>query len=411
MAATSSRRSLDWLNFFVAALQTGFGPFIPVFLAGAAWSPSEIGFALSVGSFTAMAGQLPAGALIDAIHDKRLAAGLAIVAIGASALLLALWPARYPVLLAEILHAFASCIANPAIAAITLAIVGHDAFGERVGANTRYASIGAASAAVLLGGAGWWIADRGPLLMTALLTFPTLGALLSVRVLTPRQSADTEEHAACLPPWKRRATGARSWHVFTEKGLLAFAACGALFQLANAAMLPFALDGLEHRNPGSGSGLVVSAAIIVPQLVAAALAPRLGRLAQEKGRRIVLLFGFAALPVRGILLAVLPGAGPLVAIQSLDGISGAVFGVMVPLLAADLTQRHGCLNLTIGAMGLAIGVGATVSTSVAGLITQNIGTQAALLVLAGFGVGAVALLWLVMPETRPLPATAAAQPA
>ncbi len=410
MDATSSQRSLNWLNFFVAALQTGFGPFIPVFLAGADWKPQDIGFALSVGSFAAMASQLPAGALVDALHDKRLAAGLAILGIGASALLLACWPSYGAVLVAEAVHGFASCIVNPAIASMTLAIVGHGAFGERVGTNTRYAAIGAAAAALLLGGAGWWIADRGPLLMTAMLTIPTLGAVFHVRTLRPREAAREDEHPACLHPRVRRASGARTWRVFAEHGLIAFLACAALYALADAAILPFALTQLDRGNTGGGS-LVVAGAIIIPQLVSAALAPWLGRIAQSKGRRTVLLLGFAALPLRGLLLAILPGVAPLLAAQSLDGISGAVFGVMIPLLAADLTQRHGGLNVTMAAMALAIGIGATVSTSFAGLMVQSLGTEAALLALALCGLCAVALLWWVMPETRPAPRMAAAQPA
>jgi MFS family permease len=410
MPATSSQTSLNWLNFFVAALQTGFGPFIPVFLAGAGWGPQEIGFALSVGSFTAMASQLPAGALVDAMHDKRLAAGLAILGVGASALLLAVWPSHAAVLVAEALHGFASCIITPAIASMTLAIVGHGAFGERVGTNTRYAAIGAAAAALLLGGAGWWIADRGPLLMTALLTIPTLGAVASVRVLRPRQTPRDDEHPACLHPRVRRESGARIWRVFTEHGLIAFLACAALYAVADAAILPFALTRL-HRPNGDGGSFVVAAAIIIPQLVSAAIAPWLGRIAQSRGRRTVLLLGFAALPLRGLLVAILPGVAPLLAVQSLDGISGAVFGVMIPLLAADLTRRHGGLNVTMAAMSLAIGLGATASTSFAGVIVQRLGTEAALLALAGCGLCAVALLWWVMPETRPAPGEAVAQPA
>jgi len=410
MAATSSQRSLNWLNFFVAALQTGFGPFIPVFLAGAGWRPQDIGFALSVGSFVAMASQLPAGALVDALHDKRLVAGLAIFCIGASALLLAFWPSYGAVLVAEALHGFASCVINPAIASMTLAIVGHGAFGERVGTNTRYAAIGSAAAALLLGGAGWWIADRGPLLMTALLTVPTLGAVVSVRVLRPRGTPRPDEHPACLHPRVRRSSGARTWRVFAEHGLIVFLACAALYSLADAAILPFALTRLDRGGMAAGS-FVVAAAIIIPQLVSAALAPWLGRVAQSRGRRTVLLLGFAALPLRGLLLAILPGVVPLLAAQSLDGISGAVFGIMIPLLAADLTQRHGGLNVTMAAMSLAIGIGATASTSFAGFIVQGLGTEAALLALAGSGLCAVALLWWVMPETRPAPRTAAAQPA
>ncbi|MBO0710203.1 MAG: MFS transporter [Acetobacteraceae bacterium] len=400
MSSPAGHRSLDWLNFFVAALQAGFGPFIPVYLAGAGWHAAEIGFVLSAGALAMMASQIPAGLLVDSLHEKRLAAGLGVLAIGLAALLLALWPERAPVLGAEIVHGFASCVVNPAIAAITLALVGHGAFGARVGANTRYAAIGAAAAALMLGLAGWWIADRGPLLMTALLTLPTLGALFSIGQIKTRPEEHAEHHAACRPPSVRRAAGARVWHLLSDRGLVAFAACAALFFLADAATLPFALEGLAQAD-GRKTDLVVSLAVIIPQLIAALFAPSFGRLAEQRGRRQVLLIGFAALPIRSVLLALMPGAIPLLVLQSLNGVSAAVFGIMVPLIAADLTPRHGYLNLAMGAIGLASGIGATLSTAVAGLIAERFGIAVTQLTLALFGLAATLLLWAAMPETHP----------
>jgi MFS family permease len=145
----------------------------------------------------------------------------------------------------------------------------------------------------------------------------------------------------------------------------------------------------------------VSAAIIVPQAVVVACSPWVGRLAQTFGRRPLLLIGFAALPVRGLLFATAPGAVPLVAMQLLDGVSATVFGLMMPLIAADLTRRTGYLNLAIGALGLAAGLGATASTTAAGVVADRFGAPAAFLGLAVIGFAAVALIWWMMPETRP----------
>ncbi len=135
-------RGLDWLNFFVANFQTGFGPFISVYLTGAGWTQGAIGAALSAGTITAMASQVPAGALVDAVPSKRKAAAAAIAGIILSALLIALWPAFLPIIVAEALHSFASAVLGPAIAAITLVLVESAAFGERLGRNARYAAIG-----------------------------------------------------------------------------------------------------------------------------------------------------------------------------------------------------------------------------------------------------------------------------
>jgi MFS family permease len=146
----------------------------------------------------------------------------------------------------------------------------------------------------------------------------------------------------------------------------------------------------------------VSTTIIVPQIVTALLAPRAGRLAQAVGRRPVLLIGFAAVPLRALLFATMPDAVPLTVFQALDGISAAVFGLMLPLIAADATKRTGFLNLAIGALGLAAGLGATFSTVIAGAIAERYGSPETFLFLAAVGSMAVLLLWVAMPETRPV---------
>ena len=236
--------------------------------------------------------------------------------------------------------------------------------------------------------------------MTAALVVPALAALHSIRA---EDEADGEPHPATLHPRERRRRALRPMQIFRVPALHLFAVCAALFHLANAAMLPLALNELAKRTPATG--LVVSAAIIVPQMIVAAVSPWAGRMAQVLGRRPVLLAGFAALPARGLLFAVLAWVGPaglpLVAIQVLDGISAAVFGLSLPLIAADTTRRTGYLNLAIGSLGLASGLGATASTTLAGVVTDAFGAPVAFLGLAAAGATAWLAILLAMPETRP----------
>ena len=389
----SCRLGLQWLNFWVAALQAGFGAFIPAYLAAAGWKEVDIGFALSLGTIAMMAGQLPAGALIDAIHSKRIAAAAALVLVGASALLLAGSTSRFFVYSSELVHGLASCALPPAIAAITLAVFGRAGFGESVGRNTQFAAIGSGVAAGLLGAFGDAISERAIFVATAAMCLPAIGALtwLGPRHHRPEQHHD---HPAMLHPRRRRQLQFRAWRVLHEHGLYPFAAVTALFQLGHAAMLPFALT----RNV---SPVVVSAAIIVPQFMTALLSPWLGRVAERAGRRPVLLLGLVALPVRGVALALVPGAIPLVLAQTLDGVSGAAIGVMLPLVSADISGRSGALNLTMGGIGLAIAIGAALSTIIAGIMTESFGIEMTLLGLAAVGAAAAATAWLTMPETKP----------
>jgi len=393
-ASRQSLRGLDWLNFFVADVQTGFGPFIAVYLTAQEWTEGEIGLALSLGTATAMASQVPAGALVDATPRKRIAAAAAIAAIAASALLLAAWPTTLPVLVAEVLHGFASCVLAPAIAAISLALVGREALGERLGRNARFKAIGNGIAAGVMGAIGAYVGGAAVFWLTAALCVPALIALGRIR------------RADLAPPDTERPAMAGDGrgsirHLLTDRRLLVFAGCCGLFALANAAMLPLA--GAEvTSHAGDGANLIIAAGIVVPQLVVAAISPWVGRLAEGRGRRPALLLGFSALPVRGLLLP-LAVADPvmLVAVQALDGLSAAALGVLLPLLAADLTRGTNRFNLCMGLFGLATGIGATLSTAVAGVIADWLGAGAAFLALAGAGGLAFLLVLLAMPETLP----------
>lgn len=396
-AATASSRSLrglDWLNFFVANFQTGFGPFISVYLTGVGWTQGAIGAALSAGTIAAMASQVPGGALVDAMRSKRSAAALAIIAIMVSALLIALWPALLPISLAEILHSFASSVLGPAIAALSLGLVARSAFGERLGRNARYLGIGNAFAAGLMGTCGYYIGDRAVFLLTAALALPALAALRMIRNadLAPKRASRTA-------PNGNPQAGGWSWQFLRDGRLLTYCACAGFFQLANAAMLPIAA-GMVTKRAGSEAELVIAACIVAPQMVTAAISPWAGRAAEEHGRRRVLLLGFGVLPLRGILFAGIADPYLMILIQLLDGLSAAVFGVLTPLVVADITRGSGHYTTSLGIVGLAIGGGATLSTTAAGLVTDYFGASAAFLGLGAVGLCATLLVLTLMPETK-----------
>jgi MFS family permease len=393
----ASLRGLDWFNFFVANIQTGFGPFIAVYLTANSWTQAEIGLVLSVGTVTFMISQVPAGAMVDASPNKRSVALLATIAIAASALLFAIWPAKLLVAIAEVLHGFASCALAPAIAAISLALVGAHGLGERVGRNARFAAIGNGIAAGVMGAVGTWVSSRAVFFLTALLTVPGVFALLAVRDARSRPKRAAHHHTLSETAHTEERQILR---LLTDRRMLIFALCCAMFHLSNAAMLPLA-GASATRRVGTDANLIIAAAVVVPQIVVAALSPWVGRVAGVWGRRPVLLLGYAALPLRGMLLALIPNPYLLVPIQTLDGLSGAVFGVMLPLVSADLTHGTRRFNLCMGLLGLAVGIGATVSTALAGEVATLLGQRVAFLALAWAGLLAVLVIRFIMPETKP----------
>jgi MFS family permease len=394
-AITPASRGLDCLNLFVANIQTGFGPFIAVYLTTRGWTQSGIGVALSLGTVAAMASQLPAGALVDAIHNKAGVAFFSILAFSASALLLALHPTALWVYAAEVLHGFSSCTLGPAIAAMSLIVAGPAMLGPRLGRNARYASIGNGIGAGLMGACGYYVSEQAVFFLTAVVTLP---AILSLLPLTPLR--DLELPAAGSGPGHRASGRVAISRLMTNRALVIFALCAMLFTLGNSAMLPLAGNTLA-KETGNFASLVIAGCIIAPQLVAAAIAPMIGELADQRGRRWVLLIGFCTLPVRGALFATLHNPAVLVLIQALDGVAGACLGILVPLIASDVAGRSGRYNLSIGFIGLIIGVGATISTTLTGWIADAFGTAAAYVTLGLAGLVAVVLATLAMPETRP----------
>lgn len=387
-----SERALDWLNFFVADVQTGFGPFVAVYLTTQAWTEVEIGFALSLGTLVAMLSQVPAGAVVDATIDKRRMARIALLCIALSAVLLAGFPSRLPVYAAEVLHGFASCILNPSIAAISLALVGRRVLGERLGRNARYASLGGALSAGVMGLIGTYLSPAAVFYLTAALTIPSL---IMLSRIDPGQLRSGPRIAEKVD----RQRDERLRVLFRHRGILVFAACALLFTLSNAAMLPLAAAAVTRRS-GEEANLIIAACLMVPQIIVVFISPWVGRIAQTRGRRIVLICGFAMLPLRGILLALVEDPVALILVQALDGISAATLNIMLPLLAADLTRGTNRFNLCIGFFGTAVGIGATVSTALGGAIASAFSSPAAFLALGAIGLTCLALVWFAMPETR-----------
>jgi len=388
-------RALDLLNFFVADVQTGFGPFVAVYLTTNKWTQVQIGFVLTLGTMVALVSQIPAGAVVDAARNKRAAAGAALVFVIVAAMLLAFQPKPLPVMVAMTLHAFASCVLTPAIAAISLHLVGHQALGERLGRNARYASIGNGLAAAVMGATGALLSSRAVFVLTAALCVPALLSLLAIG----RGEHARQQTTVRIFDWQ----GLR--RLFTNRSLLIFAGAVMLFHLSNGAMLPLVGATVTMR-AGSFANLIIAACIVVPQIVVAVCSPAVGRSAAILGRRPVLLLGWCALPARGFLLAVLPGAYLPIAAQAISGISAAVFGVMLPLLAADITRGTSHFNLCLGALGLAVSLGAALSTTLGGWIADAAGVQVAFTSLALVGVVGALFVWLAMPETVQVPARA-----
>ena len=389
-----SLRGLDWLNFFVADVQTAFGPFVVVYLAYQGWQPTHIGLVLALGGIISIASQAPGGALIDAVSSERLLVGIAIGLIAAGALLFALWPSFWPIIVAVALQGSTGGVVRAALSALGLGLVGHRALSGRLGRNQSFKSFGNATTAAMMGAISL-LSVRAPFYAAALLCIPAVVSLLTIRgedidYGRVRSAADRSRPRNSL----RLRDAAQNHH------LHAFVACLVLFQFANASLIPLATGrlGAGHDNTAE---LVTAAAVVIPELIAALLAIWIGRRTDEMGRKPLLLLGLGVVGIRAMVFAIAPGQWILLALQPLDGITAAVIGVMMPLVIADLTRGTGHYNLAQGYAGTAMGIGASISTGISGYVVQYFGYATGFLCLAAVGLMGCAVLYWLVPETKP----------
>jgi predicted MFS family arabinose efflux permease len=384
---------LDGLNFFLADVQTGVGPFLAIYLADCHWSQQRVGVALTVGGIAGILSQTPAGELVDRVRSKRTLIGVGVVGLAIGAGMIAFFPSFLAVMAAQILIGGTSSIFVPCICAMALGIVGAKGFDRRQGRNQTFNSAGNVSAALAMGLLGYFVSNRAIFFFVAVSAVPTL---LCLGIIDP---GDIDyEQARGSRGAKGDGKPAKVLELLRDRRLVLFLVCAVLFHFANAAMLPL-LGEMLSRGKGRSSMMFMSACVITTQLVITLLASWTGRLASRWGRKPLLLVAFAVLPVRGILYTLTDRAGVLVAIQVLDGVGAGLFGVVSVLVIADLTRGSGRFNLTQGLIATAVGIGGALSQSVAGTVVQHLGYRAGFVFLAMIAAIALGIFWAFMPET------------
>ncbi len=397
-------RGLDWLNFFLADVQSSVGPFLVIYLMSQGWDQQRVGFALAIGVTAGIVAQTPAGILVDRVRSKRKWIVVAVFGLLVGAVLIAWSPSFWSVAIAQVMIGGISCLFLPSVCAISLGVVGHERFASRQGRNQTCNSIGNVVAAALLGVIGYFISERAIFLCAFVFAIPTLYSLHFIHpdeICHERARGEMgEEGLACS-----RSPGEH----FRGRSLVIFLICAVLFHFANAAMLPL-LGEVLTQGKGRASMIFMSACVMTPQLVIALLASWVGRKAKEWGRKPLLTVAFGILPVRGVLYTLTHRAELLIAIQILDGVCAAIFGVVSVLVIADLTRGTGRFNLTLGVIATAVGIGAALSQIAAGTIAHHFGYRLGFLFLAAIASGGFILFCFFMPETNLPPAQGVRSP-
>ncbi|MEH1765317.1 MAG: MFS transporter [Nostoc sp.] len=398
MQLASRRQSLlalDWLNVFLADIQGGVGPFLVIYLTSSRhWNPAQVGLVMTISGLVGVIAQAPAGALIDQVRQKRSLIVMAAVLIAVASIVTAAIPSFTMIATAQSFTAIAGAFFGPAIASISLGLVGRQGIERRIGRNQTLSSAGNVGAALLAGLIGQFVGQAVIFYFIALMSVAVIICVLRIR------NNDIDYRLA-----RGGDDGDRQVHVskitkiLSDRPFLIFATCAVLFHFANAAMLPLVGEVLSHHKGGSPP-LFMSACIITAQLVMVPLGILVGRGASRSKRKPIFLLAFLVLPIRGVLYTLSDNPFFLVSVQLLDGVGAGIFGVMQLLVIADLTKGTGHFNLAQGAIGTAVGIGASLSNSLAGFVAKAYGYNASFLSMAAIAASALVFFWFFMPETK-----------
>ena len=390
--------ALDLSNFFLADVRDGLGPYLSIYLLLTHhWDQASIGFVMGIGGIAAIAAQTPVGALVDRTSAKRalIVAGALTVTVGTLAM--PLLPRFVAISALQALTGIAGSVFAPALAAITLGVVGARRFSRRIGRNESFNHAGNATAGAITGGLAYGF---GPVVV-----FWVLAAMAALSVVaTLRIPGDAIDHD--------RARGmdhvAGDSHpqpsgfatLLRDRRLLIFAAAMAAFHLANAAMLPLVGQVLALQNKDVGTALMATC-VVAAQVVMVPMAYLAGTKADSWGRKRIFLIGFAFLTARGFLYTLSDNPYWLVGVQVLDGVGAGIFGALFPLVVQDLTHGTGRFNVSLGALTTVWGVGAAASNILAGWIVVVAGYHAAFISLGTIAAAGLVLYAAAMPETGP----------
>lgn len=388
------RRATRWLqalNFFMADMQAGIGPFLGVFLQQRGWQTGPIGTVMTLGGVAGMVMTVPAGAFIDHTDKKR----WVVVITGICTVLasfLILWSQTGIVVgVSQVATAIAGAAIGPAVTGMTLGVARQKGFNAQNGRNQAWNHAGNMVGAGLSGFLGWKFGMPAIFFLAAAFGVLAIISVLSIpeRAIDHRAARGLEDEDGDDQEGGQ-AEGFKA--LLANKPMLILAAALACFHLGNGAMLP--LYGMAVVGAGKGDAamftattvMVAQAVMIIASLVAM-------KVAAGRGYWLVLLISFAALPLRGFLAGTFIEHWGVWPVQALDGIGAGLQSVAVPGLVACLLSGTGRVNVGQGAVMTIQGVGASLSPAIGGWLAQELGYHIAFYILGGFAMASLGL-WI-----------------
>lgn len=407
-------RSVGWLkalNFSIADVQNGMGPYAALFLQSSAhWNTAQIGTALAFGNIAQVIAQTPAGALIDRLRQKRALIAIGIAMIAIACLVTPLYTTVPVVSAGQVLIGIAGAIFPATLAAMALGLVGRQRMDAQMGTNQAFNAAGNVFAALGIGAIGYVVGLKWMFFFVIGLCVVSL--LCLARIRPEHIDYDLARGADGEDDTKRRgetdaSLGASLRDLLAtfkdlakQRAVLVFLVCAVIFHFANAAMVPLVTQMLGADQGAQRAVLYTAGYMVASQVVFIVVAALSGRIASSIGRKPLFLFAFAMLAARGVLYTLSDRPAALIAVQCMDGLGAGVFGVVAVLIIADLTKGTGRFNAAQGAVATAQGLGAFLSNAVAGFLATRFGTTPTFLVLGGIAAIGFVVFATLMPETR-----------
>jgi MFS family permease len=394
--------SLRALNFFMADMQSGIGPFVGVYLLAHGWQNGLIGSVMTIGSLAGVLCTAPAGAWVDSSSNKRWIVVISGLAAVLSSSILLFSQSFWPVAVSQVATTVAGAAVGPAVTGITLGMYRQSGFNRQLGINQAYNHVGNAIGAALSGFLGWKFGLPAVLWLAFGFAILSVASVLSI----PRQAID-DRAARGLRNTGSSTSGAHGLSMLLScKPLLVLAITLAVFNLGNGAMLPMYALAVINAKQGDPAAFV-AATVVVAQVTMVFAALLAVRLVEKHGAWLVILVSFAVLPVRALLAPHLIVSWGVFPMQILDGVTSGLHSVAIPVLVARTLNGTGRINIGQGIILTAQGAGAALSPAIGGWIAQWQGYNAAFYTL-GFIATLSIVIWITLaPSLRPMRTLAA----
>lgn len=374
--------SLLALNFALAGAREGFGPFLGVYLQGQGFDPAATGFAMGLAGLAGLLATTPVGALIDRTAYKRAALAVAVLGIAAGAVVLVATNSLWLIGLSQLVIGVADTSIAPLVAAVTLGIVGREAYGAQVSRNEASNHAGNAANAALSGVLGYTLGLGYVAIAIVVMAVASCGVLLTI-------DKDTIDHGTARGGEQDERSTLRV--LLKTKPLLLLAAAVFAYQTANGAMLPFLAQA--RTAAGADPSLTTGVMTVVSQATMVGAALLAARAAHGRGHAGVLSIALGLVVVRGLLAAFATSWLLVIPVQVLEGLAMGLGGVAIPALVAEIMDGTGHANAGLGGVMTAYGAGAALSPLLAGLVAQYLGFAASFVALAAVAAGGLAV-WM-----------------